>query len=84
MICPNDGKKLKCTDSRQKQGYVSRSYKCSKCGGRFYSAELFRDGGTPGKQLNISGEAFGQQQIIEAKQRVVSKLQEAIKSIMED
>lgn len=84
MICPADNTKLKCVDTRQREGYVSRTYKCLKCGGRFYSAELLRDEGTPGRQLNISGEAFSKQQIIDAKQRIVDKLKAAIASIMDD
>jgi transcriptional regulator NrdR family protein len=86
MICPEDGTKMGCVDTRQKQDFVSRAYKCPKCGGRFLTAEVFRDKGKSGRgrQLTISGEAFGQQQIQEAKQRIADRLRAAIDSIMED
>jgi transcriptional regulator NrdR family protein len=84
MICPNDGNQLTSVDRRQREGYVSRTYKCPKCGSRFYTAEVFRDIGTPGKQLNISGEAFGKQFIQEAKQKLADKLRALADSVLED
>jgi hypothetical protein len=84
VICTDDGAQMKRVDRRQREGYVSRTYVCPKCKARRYTAEVFRDMGTPGKQLNISGEAFGKQFIQEAKQKLADKLRALADSVLED
>jgi len=75
MICPEDGSRLGCTNTRTRDGYVSRNYKCPKCGGKFVTAEFFRERQTQGRQSReVRGEAFGDVQIRSLKAKFVEQL----------
>jgi len=81
MICPNDGQRLSCMDTRQREGYVSRNYRCSYCGERFVSAEFFREKQVGGRKSRmVQGDSFGAAQIREIKATIADKL----RSVLDD
>jgi hypothetical protein len=75
MICPDDGTRLNCTNTRTRGGYVSRNYKCSTCGKNFSTAEFFRERQKANKKAQlVRGEAFGESQIEAIKDKLIADL----------
>jgi hypothetical protein len=84
LKCPNDGARMRCTNTRGLEDGVTRYYTCPTCQGNFQTAEFIRDkqkAGVPRAEQPISGQRFQLAARVTASKAVAAELRSLLARI---